>query len=100
MPNFHMIHCVESSTRERLPKLTELRSWGCNAITAAQADGISVLCRTRLVPANTPLSTGSWCFQGNCSSGAAMVRMVGATNVTMRGVNVTGSSGAGDSLKR
>jgi hypothetical protein len=58
----------------------------------------NVLCKTRLVPAVTESSAGAGCFPGNCSSGAAMIRLVGATNVTIQGLNVSGSTGAGLSV--
>ena len=64
-------------------------------LPASCLDGDSVLCPTRLVPVDTECSVGSMCWSGNCSIGAGMLRIVGATNVTVRGINITGSAGAG-----
>lgn len=58
----------------------------------------SLLCPTRLVPAGTANSAGSLCFPGNCSTKAAMVRLIETHNVTLRGLNFSGSVGGGLSV--
>ena len=53
----------------------------------------SVACPTRLVPA-TAMAHVECCVEGNCSL-SAMVRVIGATNVSFRGVSFRGSAGVG-----
>ena len=49
------------------------------------------MCPTRLVPTDTECSVGATCFPGNCSIGAGMLRIIGAKNVTVQGLNLTGT---------
>lgn len=58
--------------------------------------GGEMTCPTRLVPA-TGMGKMEYCTTRNCSLGA-MVRVIGATNVTFQSVNITGSSGVGASV--
>ena len=53
----------------------------------------AVLCPTRLVPAS-PIGRMACCVSGNCSL-AAMVRVIGAHNISLLGMNLSGSVGVG-----
>ena len=55
-----------------------------------------VVCPTRLVPATSMTRTGC-CITSNCTLGA-IVRVIGAQNVSFLGANITGSTGAGVSV--
>ena len=55
-----------------------------------------VVCPTRLVPATSMTRTGC-CVTSNCTLGA-IVRVVGAQNISFLGTNITGSTGVGISV--
>ena len=55
-----------------------------------------VTCPTRLVPA-TAMTKMACCMPGNCSL-SAIIRVIGASNISFVGVNVSGSTGVGVSV--
>ena len=58
----------------------------------------SLICPTRIVPAGLASSAGGICFQGNCSTKAAMVRVIETHDISLRGLNISGGVGGGLSV--
>jgi hypothetical protein len=56
----------------------------------------SVVCPTRLVPATT-MTKMACCVPGNCSL-SAIVRVIGARNISFSGITISGSTGVGLSI--